>query len=252
MTTQNNVPSTPAYTLDNVLNDARSAGSATAAGIDGIMHLGKVAFGATRAKLITEKTVKDIYIAYLEGVQKGEFGAKVVTTDKAIKSPVSKLRVFVKFAALPGKATANWELIRRIVGIVNHDAAADNGKVGSRYEQVVRVLRVVNKGKTAKVSDKVIRDALAVKEREGDAILRELEAIAKRCRTHAESDQLDATQASFFQAILATADEQVQNYKSVYKVESDTSTDDEDEDEFDTSPDADAVSPEDVAEMAAA
>jgi dihydroxyacetone kinase DhaKLM complex PTS-EIIA-like component DhaM len=251
MTTQNNVPATPAYTLDNVLNDARSAGSATAAGIDGIMHLGKVAFGATRAKLITEKTVKDIYIAYLEGVQKGEFGAKVVTTDKAIKSPVSKLRVFVKFAALPGKATANWELIRRIVGIVNHDAAADNGKVGSRYEQVVRVLRVVNKGKTAKVSDKVIRDALAVKEREGDAILRELEAIAKRCRTHAESDQLDATQASFFQAILATADEQVQNYKSVYTPEGDASTD-EDEDDFDTSPDADAVSPEDVAEMAAA
>jgi len=211
-----------ATTIETILIKAAEAGAMTADGADGMMYLGKLCYGGSREGTVTAgKTgnLYDVYKAYLSKATKSEYGSRVtITDDKALRYGVAKLNAFVKFGALPGKTDANWKLVKDAVRVLNEDGlAAGERKIVSRYEQVLKVVRVANATKRTKLSDDEIREALAPKDPVGDQDLKAMERMLKTASQHAEG----ATdgRGSFWAVIAETIEAQIQNYKSVYVTE---------------------------------
>jgi hypothetical protein len=230
-------------TLDQVMAKAAEAGKAAADGADGLMWLAKISFMGARAKLIDEKSVKAVYVEYLRAANKSEYGSRVnANDDGAIKFGVSKLRAFVKFAGQKGKADDVWNLVRRSVGVINkHETTRDKGgakRIGSRYEQVLKVVRTANKSDVGyKLTDDQILEAITPKPRDiEDPALHELEAIVKRVAAilAREGDTaLPAPVTGYFAAILAEAEDQLAKYRKDFKVAPPETPEDDDDDGLD-------------------
>jgi hypothetical protein len=236
-----------ATNLNAILAAAGEAGAMTAKGSDGMMFLGKIVFQGAIAKVVKDGkngNVKEVYKAYLTTATQSEYGSKVkLDNDKALKFGVSKLSTFCKFAALKGaKADTKWDLVRQVVRVVNEDASKKDGgerRVVSRYEQVLKVLRVANKDGKAKFSDTAVREALAPKVDETvDPILRVLENMLAKAVATREGVCVGAhiVKGAFFQAVEATLTEQIDAYKAKFAVDVADDADlspDEDEDDAD-------------------
>jgi hypothetical protein len=220
-----------ALTMEQVQAEVLAAGKKTADGADGIMYLAKITHHATRAGLISTKkgddSIQSLYVEYLKEANKSKFGSKVdVTNVDALKFGVSKLRAFAHFGGLAGKTDANWSLVQRSVAIINR-RAADEKKTGSRYEQVLRVIRFANKSKRANLKDAEIEAALTPAEKEVDEMLVALESIAKKARKFADSDvALAALASDYFERIAREAEEQVKLYKAAKGIASDDNDED--------------------------
>jgi len=238
-------------TMGIVRQTAIDAGKSTAAGADGIMHLSKIVFMATCANLITPGK-KDVYIpelykAYLVEANKSKFGSKVdVTNDTALRFGVAKLRAFAHFATLDGKADAKWSLVPRTVAIVN--ALANSGekvekKTGSRYEQVLRVVRYAKKvANKAALRDDEIEAALAPAQDNADQFLKTLDALAARAEKFATNENTPVNKQGYFAVIRDVALEQAKRYRQDFAVvDTGEAEESEEDDTIDFSPDSDTA-----------
>lgn len=225
-------------TNDDAMRLATEAGAMTAQGADGILYLAKVAFGATRSKAIDPKTgIRDLYVAYLGAANASEYGSRVnAKDDKALKFGASKLRTFAKLAALPGKPDDVWNLVRRSVAVINK-GDGESKKIGSRYEQVLKVVRAANNAKSYKLSDAQIVDAITPKAADIDDItLHELERLLRAAkailaRGDEASNRIPTDRTGYIDAVRAAAEESLAQYKADHGIV--------DEDEAETSEDED-------------
>lgn len=211
-----------AVTLEDIKNAAIAAGKSTADGNDGVMHFSKVIFMGAHAGVVTTKkgdtTLLDLYKVYLGEANKSKFGAKVdVSNDKALRFGKSKLAVFVHFARVKG-GTKNWSLVQRAVAIINQRANSGDKvekKVGSRHEQVLRVLRAQNKVPDKLFSDDQIHAALEPASDVADELMQALASIAAKAKKFAESDlAAKSGRSDYFARVQAEAEEQLALYRA--------------------------------------
>lgn len=244
-----------ATTLEDIRKAAAEAGKSTADGNDGVMHFSKVLFMGAHAGVVTTKkgdtTLLDLYKVYLNEANKSKFGAKVDTAnDKALRFGKSKLAVFVHFARVKG-GTKNWDLVRRSVAIINQRANAGDKvekKVGSRHEQVLRVLRAQNKSPDKLFSDDQIHAALEPASDVADELMQALVSLVAKAKKFAESDAASKKLASdYFARIQAEAEDQLAKYRAAFPAATDEGDLEPDEDEGDEGDEGD-----DTAELQAA
>jgi hypothetical protein len=199
-----------ALTLETILDHAAQAGQQSAAGVDSMVHLGKLAFMGARASVVNATNVADVYMAYLKAANAGEFTRKAATDKDSTKSAITRLRRFVKFAGLPGRTDAMWTLVPRSVAIINQTEAKGPGGL---YEQVQKVLKASIDAKKAGLTDDEILEAITPKVNERDEVQAALEALVKAANKYAEAESF-ILQSARFAAIRAVAQEQLEQYQA--------------------------------------
>lgn len=234
MQTQTNTPA--ANTVEAFLLRASEAGRATANGVDGIMALAVTAFDGAAAKLIDKSNIGDLYKAYLVEANGSKFGTRVAMNDKTLKFGVSKLNRFAKFAtSMPGKRGEKIAYVGRVASIIRADLK-DKKVVGSTYELIGRIIgKTMHKDNKAglKVSDTAIRTWLkpAPKDDE-DPIFEALTALLAKAEAYGDREEGKFLENSArFAAIVATAKEQLEQYKALQAGPEDEEEDEEQEDE---------------------
>lgn len=168
-------------TMDDALALATQAGTQTSAGIDSIMALAKVAFGATRAKIVDKDNVAEIYAAYLAAANQADFAMRTADAD-AIKFGVSKLRVFVRLAAHKGSAQQVWDGVVGSTRTYCQKKGDAGKKVGSIYEQVLKVARysLSKEVATHKLTQAQIAGVFAKADNDVDEVVAMLDGFVKR------------------------------------------------------------------------
>jgi hypothetical protein len=232
-------------TMDDALALATQAGAQTSAGIDSIMALAKVAFGATRAKIVDKDNVADIYAAYLAAANQADFAMRTADAD-AIKFGVSKLRVFVRLAAHKGSAQQVWDGVVGATRTYCQKKGEAGKKVGSIYEQVLKVARysLSKEVATHKLSQAQIAAVFAKSENDNaDEVADMLDAfVRKATKALDREDNALLPERAFF---LTQARDAAKSQLAAYKEKFVEPQDAEDDADFD-------VSEEIVAEMQAA
>ena len=220
-------------TMDDALALAAQAGDQTKAGIDSIMALAKVAFGATRAKVCDKDNVAEIYAAYLAAANQADFAMRTADAD-AIKFGVSKLRVFVRLAAHKGSAQQVWDGVVGGTRTYCQKKGEAGKKVGSIYEQVLKVARYslskevgTHKLTQAQIAGVFAKDA----NEDADEVADMLDAFVKRATKalDREDNSIAPERAFFLAAARDAAREQLVAYKEKFTPEQTV----DDEDEFD-------------------